>query len=239
MIGLGLVALLTVLAQAEAAPPEPAPTPIAAPPPPPTPVAPPAPPPPTEVAPSFAIGIGFGGARRFGDPPKALTPRHGFEVNAGFTAVYARIGNVDLAAGAHFDYQRFRTLVPLTFLGASPSTYDSERTFSFYEFHLRQTVAVQLGFARPYINAGGGLSLANFNSQEAALAPASLNAIRFGFGAAAGCDFLVNRRSPARFGAVVGVNAIVRPPDLKTDTGRSVPVFGTRANAGFTFWQPF
>ncbi|HEY0711973.1 MAG TPA: hypothetical protein VGF45_04830 [Polyangia bacterium] len=233
MIGLGLV-LLTALAQAEAAPPEPAP-----PPPSPPPAPPPEPTPPVEVAPSFGIGIGAGGARRFGEPPRVLTPRYGFEVNADFTAIYTRLGIFDLGAGVHFNYQRFRTLVPLALVGASTSTYDSERTFSFYEFHVRQSLAAQLGFARPYLTVGGGLSLANFNSQEAALAPASLTAFRLGLSAAAGCDFPMTRRGLARFGLVVGMAAIIRPPDLETTSGRNIPVFGTRASAGVTFWQPF
>lgn len=236
MIGFGLVTLLAVLAQAEAIPAEPAP------PAPPAPVPqppPPAPPAPTEVVPNFAIGVGFSGARRLGEPPRELTPRHGFEVNAGFTAVYARLGSLDFAAGAHFAYQRFRTLVPLTLVGASTSTYDSERTFSFYEFHLRQTFAAQLGFARPYLSAGGGITMGSFNSQEAALAPANLTATRFGFSGVVGCDFPMTRRNLARFGLAVGATAILRAPDLKTEAGRSIPVFGSRATAGITFWQPF
>jgi hypothetical protein len=231
MIGPGLFALLTVLAQAEAAPSEtpPAPPPVA-----------PAPPPqPVEVLPNFAIGVGFSGARRLGEPPRALRPRHGFEVNAGFTAIYARLASLDLAAGVHFAYQRFRTLVPLTLVGAATSTYDSERTFSFYEFHLRQTVAGNFAFARPYLSAGGGLTISQFSSQEAALAPANLRATRLGFSGAVGCDFPMTRRNLARFGVVVAATAILRAPDLKTDAGESIPVFGTRASAGITFWQPF
>lgn len=239
MLGPGLLVALVIFAQAEAAPSEPLPTPLV-----PAPASTPPPPPPPVVAaeaaaPGFAITIGFGGARRLGDAPRALGPRHGFEVNMAIDATYARPVGVDLSAGVRFAYQRFRKLVPLTLLGASATSFEGERTFSYYEFELLQTMALPLGLFRPYLSAGAGLTVAHFRTQELALAPAEKRATRLNFTGAAGCDFPISHRTDARIGLVIGMTFLVSPPPLQTNGGQRVRVFGNRATAGLTLLQPF
>jgi hypothetical protein len=222
-----------VLAQAEPAPPEPAVAPVA---PPPAPVPPPAAA--EEITPlDFQIGFGVQWARRLGDPASALGPKNGFGFTAGTDWIYGRAGGLELSLGGGFVYQRFRELVTIELLQGAMGSREEERSFTFYEFDLHQTVALPLGFFRPYLRAGIGFQLAYFSTREPAYAPGEKRAGRPVVPAAFGFDVPTGRGG--RVALELGVSFPLSPPDLKTENGRNVPVFGPRASLGLAFRQPF
>jgi hypothetical protein len=231
---LALHPFATVLAQAEPAPPEPAPPPIAAPPPPPVPAA----PAPDATAPmDFQIGFGAAWARRLGDAADALGPDNGFAISAGAEWIYARAGGLELSVGGGFAYQRFRELVKIELLQGAMGSREDERSFTFYEFDAHQTVAAPLGFFRPFIRAGVGLGLAYFSTREPAYAPGEKRATRATLPAAIGVDVPTGRGG--RVALEVGATFMLGAPELKTESGRQIALFGPRASLGLAFRQPF
>jgi hypothetical protein len=222
-----------VLAQAEPAPAEPAPPPVAFPPP-------AAPPPvPAEVVEPMDFQIGFGAAwaRRLGDAAAALGPENGFAITAGGEWIYSRAGGLELSLGVGFAYQRFRELVTIDLLQGAMGTREDERSFTFYEFDAHQTVAAPLGFFRPFLRAGIGLGLAYFSTREPAYAPGEKRASRATLPAAIGVD--VPTGHGGRVALEVGATFMLGAPDLKTESGHQIALFGPRASLGLAFRQPF
>jgi hypothetical protein len=239
---LGVLITAFALAQAEPAP-EPAPEPVS--PAEPAAAAPTTPPGPTPVVAEptqdFALGIGLAGARRLGETAASLGPRHGFEVSMQFGHIYARPGGLELAVGGGFAYQRYRATVPIKIL-EGVSTLQGERTFSFYEFQVHQSVYLPLGqgvgTVRPYVDVGAGLTMAYFSSREPELAPGELRATRPIGSATAGLDVVTGSKG-SRAGLAVGVVHMFRAPALEAPGDRRVEVFGNRAMLRLTFLQPF
>ena len=221
-----------VLAQAEPAPPEPAPPPVAAPPP-----APVAPAPAVGEPMDFQIGFGAAWARRIGDAAAALGPQNGFAITAGADWIYSRAGGLELSLGGGFAYQRFRQLVTIELLQGAMGSREDERSFTFYEFDAHQTIAAPLGFFRPYVRAGIGLGLAYFSTREPAYAPGEKRASRATVPTAIGVDVPTGRGG--RVALEVGATFMLGAPELKTDAGRQVALFGPRASLGLAFRQPF
>jgi hypothetical protein len=233
-------------AQAEAAPPEPEPAPV----PPAPPVAEPEPepsPPPSAPAPvaaeaasplDFFLGISGQGTRRVGDAADTLGPKNGFGVSMAFVWIYARPAGFELSPGGGFAYQRFRELVGIDAYRDNIGPLESERSFNYYEFALRQTVTQPIGPVRPYLSAGIGLALAYFSTREPAYAPGELRTSRPIVPVALGVDF-VTGRSGGRLGLELGAAFLLAAPDLTTNAGLKVAIFGHRAHLGLTFRQPF
>jgi hypothetical protein len=240
----GLGALITTLflaqaepapeppAEAEPAPAEPAPAEPAAATPAPTPAEPP---------PDYTLSIALAGARRLGDAAREVGPRNGFEVAMGLGYVYARPAGLELAAGGGFSYQRYRSIVQVSYLpGTAP--IDTERTFSFYEFQLHQTASLPLGHGvgqlRPYLDVGAGFALAYFSSREPTLSPGELRTTRPIASGTVGLD-VVTGAGGSRAGLAFGFVHMFSAPTLHAPADRTVEVFGDRAMLRLTFLQPF
>jgi hypothetical protein len=233
LLSLALPTTIPVLAQAEPAPPEPAP---------PAPATAPAPAvPPSAGAPALPedFQIGFGGqwARRLGDAASALGPKNGFGITAGVDWIYSRAGGLELSLGGGFNYQRFRETVTIELAQGATGSREEERSFTFYEFDVHQTIAAPLGFFRPYLRAGIGFGLDYFSTLEPAYAPGEKRSTRPTVPLALGLDVPTGRGG--RIALELGATFALATTDFKTDAGRELPVFGTRASLGLAFRQPF
>jgi hypothetical protein len=158
--------LVTLLSQAEPAPP-PAVTPP--PPPPPPPVIEEEPPPP----PVWSLGLTIGGAYRVGQAAKDTTPRLGLAFSTFGGWRYAALGRLELGVGASFGYQRYARTVTVKkmVMPGVEMEVEGERLFSTGEFVATQTFTLVLGRWRPWLSAGGGISLNHFTSPEPRYAP--------------------------------------------------------------------
>lgn len=160
--------LVTLLAQAEPAPP-PAVTP------------PPSPPPPPVVAeeepagpPAWGLGVTIGGGYRLEPAAKDVPPALGlaFSTFAGWR--YATLGRrLELGLRASFGYHRVSKVVrypKFTTLNLQMEV-DGDRVMSTGDFVALQTLTGVFGRWRPWLAAGGGLSLGHFTSPEPKYAP--------------------------------------------------------------------
>jgi hypothetical protein len=145
--------LARVLAQAEAAPPEPPPSPAAA----------PAPAPPPEIepprVPTNTVAVHGRFAYRPGDDG-TVAPRGGFSLGATFHHRYARLADV-VGLGAEIDFFHDHFSSDGQYITVNPRrlTHDS--------FVALQTLALEpQAPVRPWIAAGGGLTIAQAGATE-------------------------------------------------------------------------
>jgi hypothetical protein len=160
--------LVTLLLQAE-----PAPAPAVTPPPP--------PPPPPVVAPEepqgppvWALGVTIGGAYRLAPAAKDVPPALGlaFSTFAGWQ--YLTLGKrLELGLRASFGYHRFHRTVEFAKMvspGMEVQTV-GDLQLSMGDFGAAQTLTAVFGRWRPWLSAGGGLSIGHFTSPEPKYAP--------------------------------------------------------------------
>jgi hypothetical protein len=217
---------LMFLFQAEPAP-APAPPPVAEPAPAPAraPVIPPAeePPPP----PAWSLGLSMGAAYRL--PPAAhdVPPALGIAFSTFAGRRYVTLGRLELGAMASFSYQRFMRTVPLTKMIAPGQEipYDGVRVLSTGDFNLWQTVGTVVGRVRPWVGAGGGVSLAHFTSLEPKYLPGESRPVLFQVLGAVGFHLEV---APQTDGGLQLEYAHPFSSSFVTETGARYRVFGDR-----------
>ena len=164
------LALLILSLQAEPAPP-----PAVAPPPPPPALPPPLVPPEEPQEPlSWALGLTIGGSYRLPPAARDAPPRLGLSFSTFAGRRYATLGqHLELGVLASFSYQRFSRTVRVTKMVAPGMDIelDGDRIMSMGDFVAAQTVTAVIGRVRPWLSAGGGLSLDHFTSQETRYRP--------------------------------------------------------------------
>ncbi len=196
-------------AQAEPAPAEPIP---------PQPAAAPAPPPAWLFDNRLAITVGWG--HRLGDEGARVGPRDGFAVTAGHEYRFLQLPHkLDLAGGVEFDYDKFATTVTGTVMPSpgQTQTYSGTRTLSYATFAATASLARRQGGVLPFVQLGGGFSIAYFSTPEMALSPGHLTAAQPLLRAAAGLDIALTREI-----ALTARIALTHPfthPALTTDAG--------------------
>jgi hypothetical protein len=167
--------LASLLAQAEAAPPE-------------------APPPPaTQPDPNASIDPALPGANTVsvlaslayrldsGGADATLGPAGGFSIGGEFERRYYTLsGIVELGAALDFNYQRFATSVEGlgTTAPGEDAPFNGQRVLSKTGFALLQTVAVRAARLRPFVAVGPGVVINFFSSPELALRPGSKTVVQ-------------------------------------------------------------
>jgi hypothetical protein len=231
-----LLALL--LAQAEPAPPTPtdpgpapgpsAPVGPAEPAPLPSP-SPPGAPPAALVGPDRAqvIGIALGATRRVGQAAKDIPPRHGLVFSSQLGRRYLLVDDrVDLGLAFQFGFSRFATDVSVSAAPGQPP-FEDVRTLTYYDLALLHTAALMLGPVRPFLAAGGGISLAHFSTIEPHLSPGEARTTRALLLGALGLDVMVIG-DETRVGLELDGSYLIQPPSFAATDGRRRSLFGSR-----------
>ncbi len=132
----------------------------------------PGPPAPAPFDNAFEVTVNF--ARRLGSEGQSIGPANGVSVGGEYQRRYlATADGLELSAGLNFFYDRFSTdLTGQTMLDPGLA----QRVVSQTNFALMQTVAWRRGRLRPFVEVGGGATIAFFSSPEVALRPGSYDA---------------------------------------------------------------
>jgi hypothetical protein len=205
-------------AQAEPAPPEPAPV---------VPV--------VEEKPLRPNGLGVAARFAYRRAPEgeALSPAAGFSLGATYQRRYLTLRDrVGLGVAVDLFYDHFaadvQTAEPINGVVASPP--DAQRVISQTSFAALQTVALDAGPAVVWVGGGVGVTIASLSTPEVALAPGSLSALQPLARAAVGVELTVAART-----ALVVRADLTHPfthPTLTTTKGDTVRPFGELLDVG-------
>ncbi len=157
-------------------------------------------------------------------------PRLGTRSARSFQYTYARLADrLGLGVRAEFTFDRFQKLVTVQAdmgAGQPPQSYQTTRTLSFFDFALLATATLHLGRLQPWVAAGMGLALGNFQTPEAEYQPVDSHTTRPLALGAGGLDVAVGR------GALVGLHVEYRnmldKPSSVLANGQTIDVFGDR-----------
>ncbi len=218
---LPLPLLLSLLSQAEAAPPEPEP-----------PQAGPVDPAVDEVglaAKSLSVAMGLG--IRLPPASRAAPPTLGLSVATSFEHQLTSIGERgELGIAAGFAFARHTQDVQGSIKTASggESPIDDVRSMSTYEFTLSPTVGLRLGRIHPWLSLGAGGGLAYFASREFAYRPGEQRLFGLVLVGAAGIDAEI--RPATSVGVRFSYTRRATRRDLALDGGDAVLIFGDRVS---------
>lgn len=218
-MALAIPMLFALLAQAEPAPPEPV-SPIPEPPP----THAPAPTPVPEAEPVlYRVGLTGGLAYQLtGD----VGPKLGYGLGASLARRLVAVGRAQLDVRGQFDYARFATVGTAY---AGKTSYQTDRTLSFFQFSALATLTVSAGSLRPWAGAGGGFVMGHLVTAEEAYLPGETKATRPLLVGALGVDVPV--RESTLVGLHVAYERMLDAPDFTLQIGSRVQAFGTRMSA--------
>jgi hypothetical protein len=158
-----------------------------------------------------------------------VSPKVGYSFSPFVQYDYARLADrLGLGLRAEFTFDRFQKLVTAQAdIGAGQfQPYQATRALSFFDFALLATATLNLHPLQPWIAAGMGLALGNFNTPETEYQPGDFRTTRPLALGAFGLDVAVGR------GALVGLHVEYRgmlaKPSFALPGGGSIEVFGDR-----------
>ena len=157
-----------------------------------------------------------------------VSPKVGYSFSPFVQYTYARLADrLGLGVRAEFTFDRFEKLVTVPpDLEAGEPSYQTTRTLSFFDFALLATATSHLGRLQPWVAAGMGLALGNFQTPETEYQSVGSHTTRPLVLGAGGLDLGVGR------GALVGLhveyrNMLAKPSSALT-SGQTINVFGDR-----------
>lgn len=180
--------------------------------------------------PANAFALGAGPAFRLA--PADLEPRWGFGIAVAVERRIARLGTrAEIGILLDLAYHRFAKSVQGSARteAGDEIPFDGVQVVSQSSFGALPTVALRLGRLRPFVAAGGGLSVGFFTSDDRDVRPGTEDAFVSFVRAAAGAGFEVGRAT-----TVVLRGAYTRllfPPTFLSGTGADLHVFGDLADA--------
>jgi len=157
-----------------------------------------------------------------------VSPKVGYSLSPFFQYDYARLAErLGLGVRAEFTFDRFQQLVTAhVVVDGVEQSYRTTRALTYYDFALLATATLHLGRLQPWVAAGPGLALGNFDSPEQKYQPGDFRTTRPLVLGAGGLDVAVGR------GALVGLHVEYRgmlaKPSSRLDSGQSIEVFGDR-----------
>jgi len=135
----------------------------------------------------FGVYVCF--AHRLGSEGRSIGPTNGVSVGGDYERRYfATPEGLELGAGLDFFYDRFSSDLSGSMM-LDPGL--AQRVVSQTSFALMQTVGWRHGRVRPFVKAGGGVTIAFFSSPEIALRPGSFDAAQPLARAAAGISVVI------------------------------------------------
>jgi hypothetical protein len=236
-----LVALAPAPSDARAPPPDPGPSPS----PPgagaePAPPAEPAPTPPPEIAPeplpppAAALGVSAGLSYRLPPSGRDVRPAFGFTLATSGSYRYLLIGErLALSVAAAFAYQRYAS----SFNSLAPSAGSYTRELSIGDFVVMQGAALLLGPIKPWLAAGGGVSLGHYKSPQNAARPDEERETLLVIQGQLGLDIEV--KPQVDLGLRLDLVVPLARPTLLMESGAVVKVFGPRLAARLAFQYRF
>ena len=151
-----------------------------------------------------------------------VSPEVGYSLSPFFQYTYARLADrLGLGVRAEFTFDRFEKLVTIPADAGVPS-YQTTRALTFFDFALLATATSHLGRVQPWVAAGMGLALGNFQTPEVEYQSVGSHSTRPLVLGAGGLDVAVGR------GALVGLHVEYRNMLAKPSNGQRIEVFGDR-----------
>jgi hypothetical protein len=151
-----------------------------------------------------------------------ISPKVGYSLSPFFQYTYARLADrLGLGVRAEFTFDRFEKLVTIPPNAGEPS-YQTTRALTFFDFALLATATLRLGRVQPWVAAGMGLALGNFQTPEVEYQSVGSHSTRPLVLGAGGLDVAVGR------GALVGLHVEYRNMLAKPSNGQGIEVFGDR-----------
>lgn len=209
------------------APPPPAlvpPAPAPAPPQPTPPDAPPPPPGPNQlrVYAAFAYRPDDGGG---------IVTQAGFSIGGSFERRYLKLaGGADFGVAIEGAFTRFSTAGSPVIVPGQAMAYAATRTLTQTGFALLQTVGWQLGGVRPFVAAGGGVSLGYFSTPEVELRPGTASSTQPLARVMAGVDIAFSPTTAVIVRA--GYTHMFSSPTFDTEAAGSFALFGSLLDVG-------
>lgn len=244
------VVLASLWAQAEQAPPAPLqlvpapsqpesapPAPVAAPPllapaSPQPPPAPPQPEPPVAEPPPGPNQLRVYGAFAYRpDDGGGIVTQAGFSIGGSFERRYLKLaGGADFGVAVEGAFTRFSTAGSPVIVPGQAAAYAATRTLTQTGFALLQTVGWQLGGVRPFVAAGGGVSLGYFSTPEVELRPGTASTTQPMARVMAGVDFAFSTTTAVIVRA--GYTHMFSSPTFNTEAAGSFALFGSLLDVG-------
>jgi hypothetical protein len=168
-----------------------------------------------------------------------VSPKVGYSLSPFFQYDYARLAErLGLGVRAEFTFDRFQQLVTAhVVVDGVEQSYRTTRALTYFDFALLATAALHLGRLQPWVAAGPGLALGNFDSPEKQYQPGDFRTTRPLVLGAGGLDVAVGR------GALVGLHVEYRgmlaKPSFRLDSGQSIEVFGDRLSVAAALLYQF
>jgi len=169
-----------------------------------------------------------------------VSPRVGYSFSPFFQYTYLRLADrLALGLRAEFTFDRFQQQVTAQadMGGDVFQSYQSTRTLSFFDFALLATATLHLGRLQPWVAAGMGLALGNFDSAEAKYQPGDFRTTRPLVLGAGGLDVAVRRE--VLVGLHVEYRGLLAKPSVLLTSGQSVYVFGDRLSVAAALLYQF
>jgi hypothetical protein len=205
----------TAPAPAQPAPAPPQPTPPDAPPPPPGPNQ-------IRVYGAFAYRPDDGGG---------IVTQAGFSIGGAFERRYLKLASgADLGVAVEGSFTRFSTAGSPVIVPGQAMAYAATRTLTQTGFALLQTVGWQLGSVRPFVAAGGGVSLGYFSTPEVELRPGTASSTQPLARVMAGVDIAFSPTTAVIVRA--GYTHMFSSPTFTTDVAGSYSLFGDLLDVG-------
>ncbi len=224
-MALAIPLLFALLAQAEPAPPEStSPVPTA-----PVPAAPPQAAVPGALSapepPQMRVGLSGGMAyQATGD----VGPRWGYGIGVFMGRTWLTLGPAQLGLRGQFDFERFSTAGTARTMDGK-STYQAERTLSFFQFSALPTLSIAVGRVRPWVGAGAGFAMGYLSTAEDAYLPGEFSATKPVLMGLTGVD--VPLRGEALLGLQLAYERVLGAPEFRLDSGAGLHPFGSRVSA--------
>ena len=135
-------------------------------------------------------------ARRLGDEAAVIGPRNGFGVGGSYERrILPLPHDFELGAGVNFFYDKFQTGVTGTTM-VTPGqiqTYQGERVLSQTSFAATAVAAWRWRRLRPYVQVGGGFTIAYFDTPEGVYQPGNQTAVQPLIRTTGGLDVAITR----------------------------------------------
>jgi len=124
--------------------------------------------------PAWALGVTIGGGYRLEPAAREVPPALGLAFSTFAGRRYATLGQrLELGGLLSFSYQRFTRTVRFVrlLMSGMEVEQDGDRLLSTGDFVASQTVTGVFGRWRPWLSAGGGVSIGHFTSPESKYRP--------------------------------------------------------------------
>lgn len=165
------------------------------------------------------------------DDGGGIVTQAGFSVGGAFERRYlALAGGADLGVAIDGSFTRFATAGSPVIAPGQGSAYTAVRTLTQTGFALLQTVGWQVGRVRPFVAAGGGVTIGYFSTPEVELRPGTASSTQPIARVVAGVDITFSPTTALTIRA--SYTHMFTDPTFNTDVAGSYPLFGSLLDVG-------